>query len=130
MDSRDSQTQRARSLLSKNSALGKELKSVLKRKPCTDRRAVAMRNAIRDNYHDALFLDYALASRKQVEENLWKTVFYKPIEDYRKTIRKIRAAAGELFHTAARPPPAASNSRFRANRRCVRRAPSGLQVVP
>eukprot|EP01052_Picozoa_sp_SAG31_P076425 SAG31_NODE_35698_length_320_cov_1.402715_1_plen_79_part_10 len=76
------ETQRARSLLSKISVLSKELKYVLKSRPSSDRKAVAIRNAIRDNYEEVLFLDYALATRKQVEENLWKVIFYKPIEEY------------------------------------------------
>ena len=44
---------------------------------------------MRDNYEEVLFLDYPLASRKEVEQSLWKAVFYGPIEDYRSRIRKL-----------------------------------------
>ena len=44
---------------------------------------------LRDTYEKIIFLDYELAQSKEVEQNLWKYVYYKVIEDFRKKIRAV-----------------------------------------
>lgn len=40
-----------------------------------------------------LFQDPIYAASKDMEQNLWKTCFYRKIEEFRKRIRKYAAAA-------------------------------------
>ncbi len=48
---------------------------------------------IRDNYEEILLLNFDFALSKDIEQNLWKTAFYKVIEEYRKRLRKVRSSA-------------------------------------
>lgn len=96
-------TDRCRKLLKKTQAAEKSLKELLvtKRKSPSDPKVVSLRSAIRDNYEEIIFLDHAFASRKDVELSLWKSAFYKPIEEYRYRIRKLSAAAPNSPDAAA-----------------------------
>lgn len=47
---------------------------------------------IREDYVTILFRDPTFAAAKDVEQNVWKTCFYKKIEEYRKKIRRVAAA--------------------------------------
>lgn len=78
----------ASDLYSKSQELEKQLRALLKKKNVFDKAAGAIRNNIRDLYVHLLFLDFDFATSKDVEQNLWKTVYYKVIEEYRKQIRK------------------------------------------
>jgi hypothetical protein len=49
---------------------------------------------LRSLYEKVLFLDLEFATAKELEHSLWKTVFYKRIEHFRKRIRKCAAEAG------------------------------------
>ncbi|ORX89026.1 hypothetical protein K493DRAFT_72545 [Basidiobolus meristosporus CBS 931.73] len=72
--------------------LEKELRAVLRQKSSFHDECVILRSRIKTLYEQIVFLDYEFASIKEVEMNLWKTVFYKVIEDYR---RKLRQISGE-----------------------------------
>lgn len=67
----------------------KQLRVLLKKKNIFDKSVANVRNNIRDAYSELLFLDFDYACSKDVEQNLWKIVFYKVIEEYRKQIRKL-----------------------------------------
>ena len=96
-------TDRCRKLLKKTQAAEKSLKELLvtKRRSPSDPKVVSLRSTIRDNYEEIIFLDHAFATRKDVELALWKSAFYKPIEEYRYRIRKITAAAPKSPDAAA-----------------------------
>lgn len=49
----------------------------------------SLTNRLRDIYEKIIFLDYEFAQSKEVEQNLWKYVYYKVIEDFRKKIRAV-----------------------------------------
>ena len=44
---------------------------------------------IRDYYEQILFLDSPFARSKDIDQLLWKCVYYRPIEDSRKRIQKV-----------------------------------------
>lgn len=48
----------------------------------------SLRKQLRDTYESLLFLDAAFSSANDVEGQLWRTVFYMPIEEFRSRIRK------------------------------------------
>lgn len=90
--------------ISKTSKLEQELASLLKRKSPVDRSITQLRNQyvfncynftliiafrIRDNYEQVLFLDLVFAQTKDIDQLLWKCVFYKAIEEFRKIIQKV-----------------------------------------
>ncbi|KAA6424776.1 MAG: hypothetical protein FRX49_05443 [Trebouxia sp. A1-2] len=54
----------------------------------------AVRMDLRLAYESLLFLDYTGAQEREVEPALWKSVFYRPIEEFRRRI-KAAAVAGE-----------------------------------
>ncbi|DBA73433.1 TPA: hypothetical protein ACH3X1_011469 [Trebouxia sp. C0004] len=54
----------------------------------------AVRMDLRLAYESLLFLDYTGAQAREVEPALWKSVFYRPIEEFRRRI-KAAAVAGE-----------------------------------
>ncbi|KAL6073696.1 Telomerase activating protein Est1 [Balamuthia mandrillaris] len=83
----------ARMLYRKIVSLEKELRALLKKqnKPL-QQAAVQLRSSIQKHYEEVLFLDHEFALSKDIEQGLWKTVFYKVIEDYRLHIRKYSAA--------------------------------------
>lgn len=68
--------------------LENELKEKLKKKNPFDKEVINIRNSIKNNYVEILFGNYDFASSKEIEQNLWKNIFYKMIEEYRKRIRK------------------------------------------
>ncbi|KAK9766895.1 hypothetical protein K7432_003684 [Basidiobolus ranarum] len=79
--------------------LDKELRNVLRQKNPFHDEAVILRSRIKTLYEQIVFMDYEFATLKEVEINLWKTVFYKVIEDYRRKLRHIsseRTKSSEL----------------------------------
>ena len=131
-------TKHARALLSKNAAAEKELKLLLSRKDrASGRQVVSLRASIRDNYEEILFLDYAFASRKEVEQQLWKIAFYRPIEEFRRRIRKVGSAGSS---SSSAPSAVAAQQVYlqagwqgaRAMGTCLhnRRRPHGLLPAP
>lgn len=48
----------------------------------------SLRKQLRDTYESLLFLDAAFAAANDVEGQLWRSVFYMPIEEFRARIRK------------------------------------------
>ncbi|CAG8627983.1 11866_t:CDS:2, partial [Acaulospora colombiana] len=67
--------------------LEERLRQVSKHKPPYDKQVTALRISLRDHYERIVLLDYELSQSKEVEQNLWKYVYYKFIEEYRKKIR-------------------------------------------
>lgn len=49
--------------------------------------------SIRDAYVKMLFEDPVFAGSKDMEQSLWKTCFYRKIEEFRKRIRKFASTA-------------------------------------
>lgn len=47
-----------------------------------------LRQALRSGYESLLFLDAAFAAANDAEQALWKSVYYKPIEEFRARLRK------------------------------------------
>ena len=48
----------------------------------------SLRKQLRDTYESLLFLDAAFSAANDVEAQLWRTVFYMPIEEFRARLRK------------------------------------------
>jgi hypothetical protein len=86
----DDDNTRAKKLFSQNLGLEKELRNLLKKKNPLDKDLITLRETLRDNYEKIIFLDYDLATSKEVEQSLWKVAFYKVIEEFRVQIRKVR----------------------------------------
>lgn len=86
----------ARNLYSKTSKLEKELANALRKtKDISDKSITNLRNTIQKNYEQIMFTDIAFSSSKDVDQLLWKAVFYRPIEEFRKLIKKYHAAASK-----------------------------------
>lgn len=92
------------SSFSKTSKLEKELANALRKtKDISDKSITNLRNTyvfmyiidkliclrIRKNYEQIMFTDIAFSSSKDVDQLLWKAVFYRPIEEFRKLIKKV-----------------------------------------
>eukprot|EP00898_Chlorokybus_atmophyticus_P004947 jgi/Chlat1/5453/Chrsp36S00418 len=78
-----------------------QLRSLLTKKSPFDPAVRSLRNAICDKYEALLFLDYDFAQSRDVEQLLWKSVFYRRIEDFRARIRKCAAAVADPATSAA-----------------------------
>lgn len=69
----------------------------------------SLRKQLRDTYESLLFLDAAFSAANDVEGQLWRTVFYMPIEEFRTRIRKADKEAQQksgpipVVSLAARP---------------------------
>ncbi|CAG8573828.1 16237_t:CDS:10, partial [Funneliformis mosseae] len=68
-----------------------ELRQATKSRSIFDKQVATLRSKLRDTYEKIIFLDYELSQSKEVEQNLWKNVYYKVIEDFRKKIRALPA---------------------------------------
>ncbi|KAG9290201.1 hypothetical protein G9A89_022177 [Geosiphon pyriformis] len=73
-----------------------KLRQLLKQKQPFDKEVATVRSKLRDNYEKIIFLDYDLAYSKDVEQNLWKYVFYKVIEEFRTRIRLAQSNPGGI----------------------------------
>jgi len=85
--------------------LERELHKLAKTTSFFDPSVRTIRTQLRDQYVTVLINDYALAKAKDVEACMWKSVFYKPIEEFRKRIRKAQesgASAIELLQKATK----------------------------
>lgn len=58
-----------------------------------DKEVRSLRRQLRDTYESLLFLDAAFAAANDVEGQLWRSVFYTPIEEFRARIRKAEKEA-------------------------------------
>lgn len=65
-----------------------ELRALLKTKPSESPEAMVLRSQISKSYVRLIQLDPKFAASKDVEQSLWKSCYYKRIEDFRKYIRK------------------------------------------
>ena len=74
------------------SELENRLKALLKSSQPDEKAIRPVRISLRDSYEKLLLLDHKLATESQVEQSLWKLVFYKRIEDYRKRHSKMCSA--------------------------------------
>ena len=67
-----------------------------------------LRGQLGDSYEALLFLDLNFAAANDVEQVLWKSVFYRPIEEFRSRVKeaeKVRGKAGQrwsLCHLVSR----------------------------
>ncbi|KAK3273297.1 hypothetical protein CYMTET_18454 [Cymbomonas tetramitiformis] len=73
--------------------LEKQLRHLLRQKSSFDPEVRSIRNKLRDMYEQLLFIDYPFAQEKDVEQSLWKGIFYRRIEEFRKRIRKYSVVA-------------------------------------
>jgi hypothetical protein len=80
-------------LFENTSRLEKDLLSALYKRSPSDKQVNQLRLSIRENYEKIILSDPAFASSKDVDQLLWKSVFYRPIEEYRKIIKKYHMAA-------------------------------------
>jgi len=84
--------------------LEKELLNVLRKKSPSDKSVTQLRLTIRENYEKIILSDIEFASTKDVDQQLWKCVYYRPIEEYRKIIKKYHSVAfGDASSTTALP---------------------------
>lgn len=67
--------------------LEKQLRNVLKTKGESDESVLALRKNIREHYKKILYKDQLFSVGNDIEQNLWKTVFYKQIEELRKMLK-------------------------------------------
>lgn len=81
----------AAKLLQEIEGTERRLKQALKTSQPDEREVKALRTGLMGSYERMLVLDYELASKNQVEQNLWKIVFYKRIEEFRKRHGKTSA---------------------------------------
>eukprot|EP00877_Chromochloris_zofingiensis_P010721 jgi/Chrzof1/5902/Cz16g20030.t1 len=72
--------------------LEKRLVQSLRKKSFYDVECRQLRASLRASYESLLFLDPAFASANEVEQALWKSVFYKPIEEFRARVRQAEKA--------------------------------------
>jgi hypothetical protein len=54
----------------------------------------ALRAQLRAGYEALLFLDAAFAAANDAEHALWKSVYYRPIEEFRARMRRAEKARG------------------------------------
>ncbi|RHZ69848.1 hypothetical protein Glove_277g38 [Diversispora epigaea] len=93
MPSTDRQT--ALDLFKSSVELEDKLRQVSKQKPPYDKEVTTLRINLRDHYERIIFLDFEFSQSKEIEQILWKYVYYKFIEDYRKRIRAASANSGK-----------------------------------
>jgi hypothetical protein len=81
----------------------------------------SLRKQLRDTYESLLFLDAAFAAANDVEGQMWRTVFYLPIEEFRSRIRKAEKEAQQQQQKAAGGPaaPAAVSDNMGRGQMCV-----------
>jgi hypothetical protein len=82
-------------LFAKTLELEKQLRTAFKANGPLDKSAFQLRDALRESYEKLVFSDYEFATSKDVEINLWKNVYYKVIEEFRKRIRKSASKSQE-----------------------------------
>eukprot|EP00879_Flechtneria_rotunda_P012060 GHRR01012595.1.p1 GENE.GHRR01012595.1~~GHRR01012595.1.p1 ORF type:complete len:292 (+),score=102.41 GHRR01012595.1:287-1162(+) len=68
--------------------LEKRLKATYRKKSFYDAEARGQRAQLRDAYGSLLFIDPAFAAANDVELLLWKSVFYRPIEEFRSRLKQ------------------------------------------
>jgi protein SMG6 len=61
-------------------------------------------HSIRENYEKIFFADIKFAQEKDTDQLLWKSVYYKPIEEFRKIIKKYQQTAHPHPPTTNTPP--------------------------
>lgn len=78
----------------------------------------SLRKQLRDTYESLLFLDAAFAAANDVDGQMWRTVFYLPIEEFRSRIRKAEKEAQQQQKAGPGPAAAAvvSDTKWRALR--------------
>nr|CAG8433383.1 1450_t:CDS:10 [Entrophospora candida] len=72
-----------------------QLRSLSKHKSPFDKQIATLRSKLRDTFVNIIFLDYEFAQSREVEANLWKYVYYKAIEDFRKKLRAETTSGGK-----------------------------------
>lgn len=73
-----------------------EFRTVLKNKSSIfDKNVQRARDKLKDLYEKILLTNYDFAASKEIESSLWKSVFYKVIEEYRQRLRKVLSAQKE-----------------------------------
>lgn len=77
----------ASSLLAETQQLEKQLKDLLSTEGA-EKSVFKVRRSIRDRYLKVMYTDLAFAVENDVEQNLWKFVFYKQIEELRRLLRQ------------------------------------------
>ncbi|CAG8480573.1 10618_t:CDS:10 [Diversispora eburnea] len=100
MPSTDRQT--ALDLFKSSVELEDKLRQVSKQKPPYDKEVTTLRINLRDHYERIIFLDFEFSQSKEIEQILWKYVYYKFIEDYRKRIRAASTNSGKPKGTSRR----------------------------
>jgi hypothetical protein len=61
-----------------------------------DQEARTLRGQLRAAYESLLFLDAAFAAANDVELLLWKSVFYRPIEEFRARMKQTEQVGNRL----------------------------------
>ncbi|KAF6253423.1 hypothetical protein COO60DRAFT_1643170 [Scenedesmus sp. NREL 46B-D3] len=90
--------------------LERRLKATYRKRSFYDQEARTLRGQLRAAYESLLFLDAAFAAANDVELLLWKSVFYRPIEEFRARLKQADKAGDA--GAAAGPKVAAAFVRF------------------
>ncbi|KAL4431450.1 hypothetical protein ABPG75_006706 [Micractinium tetrahymenae] len=75
------------------SQLDRQIREEAKQRSIFDPQLRRLRSSLRSECEAALLADFRLSQKHDVESLLWKAVFYRPIEEFR---RRIKQAEGEL----------------------------------
>ncbi|KAI7836776.1 hypothetical protein COHA_009356 [Chlorella ohadii] len=73
--------------------LDRELRAAAQTRTIFDPEVRRLRAALRDQCEAALLADLRLSQKHDVEQLMWKAVYYRPIEEFR---RRVKTAEGEL----------------------------------
>ncbi|EFJ46697.1 hypothetical protein VOLCADRAFT_92921 [Volvox carteri f. nagariensis] len=90
--------------------LEKRLRAELRKKSFWDHDVRRLRGALQGTYEALLFGHYEFSCAHEVEPNLWKAVFYKPIEEFRSRTRALEALAKGTAAAATAAAPAATTT--------------------
>ena len=69
--------------------LERQLRVLQRTSSGTEKQIFALRKTIRHHYRQVIYLDLAFAAENEVEQALWKYVFYKQIEELRKLLKLV-----------------------------------------
>ncbi|KAF5836046.1 hypothetical protein DUNSADRAFT_6516 [Dunaliella salina] len=82
----------------------KRLRAELKKNSFWHRTVRELRTALHHAYESTIFADFQFAQANEVEQQLWKSCFYKPIEEFRSRLRVAQQAAQGVTALAGATP--------------------------
>ncbi|GFH27888.1 uncharacterized protein HaLaN_26277, partial [Haematococcus lacustris] len=83
--------------------LEKKLRAELKKKSFWDPDVRRLRHTLAQAYAATLFANFTFAQANDVEQQLWKACYYRPIEEFRSRMRAAQQAAAGAANAGATP---------------------------